>query len=182
MLRDRLLLVVFTGAAVALGAAGFAAAKSAPHVAVPMHLIDTNGLGADVGSLTLSDGANGLSIKAALKGLPPGDHGFHLHDKPSCDPGEKDGKPAAGIGAGGHYDPAATAKHLGPEGEGHRGDMPVLHVGADGTSSETLVAPHLHLADVHGRAIVIHAGGDNYSDQPAPLGGGGARIACGIVK
>ena len=38
------------------------------------------------------------------------------------------------------------------------------------------------LADVKGRAIMIHAGGDNYSDQPAPLGGGGARIACGVIK
>jgi len=30
------------------------------------------------------------------------------------------------------------------------------------------------VADVKGRSIMIHAGGDNYSDQPAPLGGGGA--------
>jgi superoxide dismutase, Cu-Zn family len=30
-------------------------------------------------------------------------------------------------------------------------------------------------------SIMIHSGGDNYSDQPAPLGGGGARIACGVV-
>jgi Cu-Zn family superoxide dismutase len=182
MLRDRLLFVVFTGAIVALGAAGSAAAKGAAHVSVPIHLIDANGLGADAGTLTLSDSAKGLSIKAALKGLPPGDHGFHLHEKPSCDPGEKDGKTAAGIGAGGHFDPTASGKHLGPEGEGHHGDLPLIHVGADGKASETVVAPHLHLADVHGKAIVIHAGGDNYSDQPEPLGGGGARIACGIVK
>jgi hypothetical protein len=44
------------------------------------------------------------------------------------------------------------------------------------------VAPHLEVADAQGHAIVIHAGGDNFSDQPAPLGGGGARIACGVVK
>ncbi|MBF9200908.1 superoxide dismutase, partial [Acinetobacter baumannii] len=24
--------------------------------------------------------------------------------------------------------------------------------------------------------------GDNYSDSPLPLGGGGARIACGVIK
>jgi hypothetical protein len=40
----------------------------------------------------------------------------------------------------------------------------------------------LTLADVKGRSIVIHAGDDNYFDQPAPLGGGGARIACGVAK
>jgi Cu-Zn family superoxide dismutase len=38
------------------------------------------------------------------------------------------------------------------------------------------------VADVKGRSIMIHSGGDNYSNQPAPLGGGGARIACGVVK
>jgi len=37
-------------------------------------------------------------------------------------------------------------------------------------------------ADVNGYVIVIHASGDNFSDQPKPLGGGGARVACGVVK
>jgi superoxide dismutase, Cu-Zn family len=30
--------------------------------------------------------------------------------------------------------------------------------------------------------VVIHEGGDNFSDQPKPLGGGGGRIACGVIK
>jgi hypothetical protein len=47
---------------------------------------------------------------------------------------------------------------------------------------KAVTVPHLTLADVKGRSIMIHVGGDNYSDQPAPLGGGGARIACGVVK
>jgi Cu-Zn family superoxide dismutase len=38
------------------------------------------------------------------------------------------------------------------------------------------------MADVKGRSLMIHAGGDNYADQPAPLGGGGARVACGAIK
>ena len=63
-----------------------------------------------------------------LKGLTPGEHGFHLHEKDSCGPGEKDGKPAAGIAAGGHYDPAATKAHKGPGGGGHKGDLPKLVV------------------------------------------------------
>jgi len=45
----------------------------------------------------------------------------------------------------------------------------------------TLLAPRLKLADVQGRAIMVHAGGDNYSDEPQPLGGGGERIACGVI-
>jgi Cu-Zn family superoxide dismutase len=88
-----------------------------------------------------------------------------------------------GLGAGGHFDPVKTGKHLGPaSAEGHKGDMPVLTVSADGTAKTAVVVPHLTVADAQGHAIVIHAGGDNYADTPAPLGGGGARIACGLVK
>src|SRR5262252_9515479 len=92
------------------------------------------------------------------------------------------GQPAAGMAAGGHFDPANTGKHLGPHGEGHKGDMPVLTVDASGKATEAVVVPRLTMADVKARSIMIHAGGDNYSDQPAPLGGGGARIACGVAK
>jgi Cu-Zn family superoxide dismutase len=28
---------------------------------------------------------------------------------------------------------------------------------------------------------MVHAGGDNHSDHPQPLGGGGGRIACGVI-
>jgi superoxide dismutase, Cu-Zn family len=42
-------------------------------------------------------------------------------------------------------------------------------------------ALHLSVNDVRGRSFVVHEGGDNFSDQPKPLGGGGARIACGTV-
>jgi Cu-Zn family superoxide dismutase len=55
--------------------------------------------------------------------------------------------------------------------------MPVLTVDASGKATKAVTAPHLTVADVKGRSIMIHAGGDNYSDQPAPLGGGGGRIA-----
>jgi Cu-Zn family superoxide dismutase len=57
-----------------------------------------------------------------------------------------------------------------------------MRVDSGGNAMTAVIAPNLKLADVKGRAIMIHAGGDNYSDQPAPLGGGGARIACGVVK
>jgi Cu-Zn family superoxide dismutase len=94
----------------------------------------------------------------------------------------KDSKQVPGLAAGGHYDPANAGKHEGPEGKGHLGDLPALTVGADGTASTAVTAPRLKMADIKGRSLMIHAGGDNYSDQPAPLGGGGARVACGVVK
>ena len=89
---------------------------------------------------------------------------------------------AAGA-AGGHYDPSAAGKHMGPMGEGHLGDLPLITVGADGTFKGMLMAPHIHsVAALKGHAVMIHAGGYTYSDTPAPLGGGGARIACGVAN
>ncbi len=160
--------VVTLTAAIVLAGAG---AAYAANETVTMTAIDANGIGKEIGTLRLSDTKAGLQITPRLAGLPPGDHGFHVHVNPNCGPGNgPDGKPAAGLAAGGHYDPANTGKHLGPFGEGHKGDMPVLTVDASGKASKSVVAPHLTVADVKGRSIVIHAGGDNYSDQPAPPG------------
>lgn len=76
-----------------------------------------------------------------------------------------------------------TGKHHGPHAQGgHKGDLPPLVVNPDGTATLPVIAPHLKLRDLSGKALMIHAGGDNYSDQPAPLGGGGGRIACGVIK
>jgi Cu-Zn family superoxide dismutase len=169
----------FTAFVVALAAGGVAHAQP---VTVTINVIDISGVGAAVGTLTLEDTPQGLRITPKLTNLPPGPHGFHVHAGASCAPGEQNGQRVAGLAAAGHLDPAATGKHLGPTGDGHKGDMPVLSVNADGTANGPVVAPHLKVADAQGHAIVIHAGGDNYADQPAPLGGGGARIACGIVK
>src|SRR6266568_5875082 len=171
---------------VALAAAVFVSCASTAYAAsetVTMNAIDAKSVGKKIGTLRLSDTKAGLQIAPKLTDLPPGDHGFHVHVNPDCGSGNgPNGQPAAGIAAGGHYDPANTGKHLGPNGEGHKGDMPVLTVDGSGKASKAVTAPHLTLADVKGRSIVIHAGGDNYSDQPAPLGGGGARIACGVAK
>jgi Cu-Zn family superoxide dismutase len=113
------------------------------------------------------------------KGVPI----FHIHANPDCGLGKgPNDQPAAGLAAGSHPDPANTGKHLRPQGQGHRGDLPVVSVDAGGKATKAVVAPHLTVADVKGHAVMIHSGGDNYSDQPAPLGGGGARIACGVAK
>jgi Cu-Zn family superoxide dismutase len=150
---------------------------------VTVNAISASGVGKVLGAIGISDASEGLVIMPDLAELPPGDHGFHIHVNPDCGPGAgPDGQPAAGLAAGGHYDPGTTGKHLGPHGQGHKGDLPALRVDAGGLAMTSVIAPQLKLADVKGRAIMIHAGGDNYSDQPAPLGGGGARIACGVIK
>jgi superoxide dismutase, Cu-Zn family len=171
--------VVTMASAIFVSAASIAYAAS---TTVTINAIDANGVGKKIGTIELSDTNEGLRITPQLTELPPGDHGFHVHVNPNCGPANgPNGQPAAGMAAGGHYDPANTGKHLGPQGEGHKGDMPVLTVEASGKATKAVTAPHLTLADVKGRSIMIHAGGDNYSDQPASLGGGGARIACGVA-
>jgi len=145
--------------------------------------ISADGIGASVGTVSFADSPAGLVITPDLSGLPPGERGFHIHDKGDCGPGMNQDKPAAGFAAGGHYDPYHTKKHLGPVNlGGHRGDLPVLVVDDKGAATQPVTAPHLTVAQVRGRSIMIHAGGDNYSDTPNPLGGGGARIACGVIK
>lgn len=160
-----------------------AAPALAAKVSVPMALVTPTGKGADVGSVTFSDTPAGVSISLDLHGLPPGDHGFHIHQNPSCEPAAAaDGKVTPAGGAGSHLDPAKTAMHMGPTAEGHLGDLPRVTVGADGAAKGTLMAPRIKtVAEVRGHAVMLHAGGDNYADQPAPLGGGGARLACGVA-
>lgn len=149
---------------------------------VPMNLVNEKGLGESLGQVTVSQSKYGLVFTPSLANLPPGLHGFHLHQNPDCRPQEKDGKAVAALAAGGHYDPKQTNRHGTPWGDGHLGDLPPLYVDANGQARLPVLAPRLKLSDLKGRALIIHAGGDNYSDHPDPLGGGGARIACGVVQ
>jgi superoxide dismutase, Cu-Zn family len=145
--------------------------------------VTADGVGEEVGTVRVTKSAAGAVFSLNLKGLPPGLHGLHLHDKGDCGPGIVNGNTAAAGAAGGHWDSEHAGKHAGPEGEGHIGDLPVLEVLADGTVTKSLIAPRIKdIETVRGRALMIHAGGDNYADTPAPLGGGGARIACGVLK
>lgn len=166
--------------AVLLGAS--CAAAHAADVKVTMKMATEKGEGASVGTVTISETAHGLVFTPALTGLPAGLHGFHVHENGSCGPNQKDGKTVAAGAAGGHLDPAKTGKHGLPWGEGHLGDLPALSVDANGASANPVLAPRLKLADVKGKALMVHAGGDNHADHPAPLGGGGARMACGVIQ
>jgi Cu-Zn family superoxide dismutase len=176
-------LSLFAGALLAATSCSTPEQSSSASIDVPMTLVSASGAGPSVGSIVLRNEDGGVGLALHLHGLPPGDHGFHMHDAASCAPmANAAGEMAAAGGAGGHFDPGHTGHHEGPSGAGHMGDLPVLHVDADGSASQVLVAPHIHSVDeMRGHALIIHAGGDNYSDAPAPLGGGGARIVCGVV-
>jgi Cu-Zn family superoxide dismutase len=159
------------------------ATAHAENASATVTAISANGTGTNLGTVTFADSKWGLLITPDLSGLSPGVHGFHIHAKPACGPAENEGKMAAGFAAGGHLDPAQSKKHLGPyDADGHLGDLPPLVVAADGKATLPVLAPRLNVKDVTGHSIMIHEGGDNYSDQPKPLGGGGARIACGVIQ
>jgi Cu-Zn family superoxide dismutase len=137
--------------------------------------------GSDAGTITIDRMKSGyLRIMVEMTGLPPGPHGFHVHEKGACD--------AAGKfeSAGGHY--AAGHQHgIEVEGGPHPGDFPNIHVGADGVlkveffSNELGIADGDHpLLDADGSAFVVHADPDDYQSQPS--GNSGDRIACGVVE
>jgi len=86
-----------------LGALSVSAAAQAD-TGVLMNLVDENGVGKEIGQVTISETAYGLVFSPAVTGLPPGLHGFHVHENASCEPKEKDGKKMPALAAGGHYD------------------------------------------------------------------------------
>ena len=145
------------------------------------YLLTEDGLGERIGTIRLRSTRYGLLIIPRLSGVLPGAHGLHVHANPDCGPGSHGGEDVPGLAAGGHYDPDGTNRHAGPYGDGHLGDLPVLFAGLDGRVEVPVLAPRLKPNHIRGRALIIHAGGDNYDDEPGPLGGGGARFACAII-
>jgi Cu-Zn family superoxide dismutase len=143
---------------------------------VAMHHLNTKGVGRKVGYIYLSDTPDGLLCEPDLRELPEGYHGFHIHEYPDLMP--KNGKP--GGMAGQHYDPQRTNTHLGPYRNGHKGDLPRLYADGSRRARTPVVAPRLDLAEVEGLALILHSGGDNYTDNP-PNGGGKSRIMGGII-
>ncbi|MGL4403703.1 MAG: superoxide dismutase [Cu-Zn] SodC [Fusobacteriaceae bacterium] len=152
-------------------------------IVVPMYRVDEKGIKEQIGSVTITESKEGLVFNSKLSSIPEGNHGFHIHEKPDCGTMEHDGKMSPAGMAGGHYDPMQTKKHEGPEGDGHLGDLPFLVVNKDGTLESEVVAPRIKkISQIKNRSLMIHEGGDNYSDLPTALGGGGKRIACGIIE
>jgi Cu-Zn family superoxide dismutase len=163
--------------------ATLAATLASADYKVSMNAIDIKGEGAPMGTVAVSAAqGGGVQFTPDLKGLSPGQHGFHVHEHANCGAKEKDRTMSPGEMAGEHYDPKKTHKHAGPQGAGHLGDLPALEVAANATATRPVTSAHLTLRELQGKALVIHEGGDNYSDQPKPNGGGGTRIACGVIQ
>lgn len=152
-------------------------------ITVKMAKATQNGTGTAVGTVTIANSDKGAAFTVDLKGLSPGPHGFHVHEDGSCGPTMLMGILIPAGAAGQIWDPDKVGKHLGPAGDGDRGDLPLLTITADGTDTETVTAPHIKdINDLKGRALVIMIGGDNYKDEPLLNGGGGGRVACGVIR
>ncbi|AXR05260.1 superoxide dismutase family protein [Salinimonas sediminis] len=135
------------------------------------------------GSVLIEEHEDGLVFKPSVDGLTPGGHGFHVHENGSCDSAMKDGEKVPAGAAGSHLDPDKTGSHGYPwDGQNHIGDLPLLYVSEDGQATHPVLATRLALEDVEGKALMVHEGGDNYSDSPEKLGGGGPRVLCGVIK
>ena len=144
--------------------------------------LNESGVGEKVGTITVTETADGISIEVNATGLKAqaGQVGFHLHEKNSPNPTEDaNGNLIVGGGLGGHWDPDESKKHAGPDGDGHRGDLEALTVNEDGSINQTVISSKIKYADVKGKSFVIHANSDNYTDEPVN-GGSGVRLYASI--
>jgi Cu-Zn family superoxide dismutase len=166
------------------GTAG-AAALLAAAVAMPVHAAEMantqlkDSSGKAVGDVDLMQTPAGVLIKLQIKGLPPGEHAFHVHAVGKCE--------APFESAGPHFNPG-NHQHGMISGAGHAGDMPNLHVPQSGELSVEVVNTAVSLEqgkpnslfDNDGSSLVIHAKADDYKTDPA--GNAGDRIACGVIQ
>ncbi len=153
---------------------------------VEMRRATLQGAGEKIGTVTIDESKYGLVFTPNLTGLRAGGHGFHVHQNGDCGPGPdaSTGEMIPAGAAGPHYDPENTGRHGHPwEDNAHLGDLPLLYVTPDGKATTPVLAPRLKSLDqIRGRSLMIHEGGDNYSDQPQANGGGGGRLSCGVIR
>ncbi|MBQ8751664.1 MAG: superoxide dismutase family protein [Clostridia bacterium] len=125
------------------------------------------------GFVRFYDTAYGVLVCAELTGLPPNDgcgfFGFHIHETGDCREGS--GEPF--MGAGAHYAPTAQPHPC------HAGDLPPL-LSAGGYGLAVFLTRRFTVAQVMGRAVILHDRPDDFTTQPA--GNAGQRIACGIIR
>jgi Cu-Zn family superoxide dismutase len=131
------------------------------------------------GTVTFVERSGKLIVDGRFKGLAPGLHGLHIHEKGDCS------APDA-MSAGGHYNPTSEP-HGGPESaKHHAGDFGNLTADANGEASASIALDtarfnvgKLGSNTIAGRALVIHADPDDLNSQPA--GNSGKRVACGVI-
>ncbi|WP_265516283.1 superoxide dismutase family protein [Nitratireductor luteus] len=168
----RLLTLVLAAGALSLGSAQAQDQATASMI---------DGDEASVGRVTFNATPSGVThIVVEMTDLPPGPHGFHVHETGECDPADEFKS------AGGHLAGGKAHGIEDPEGP-HPGDLPNVNVGQDGILKVEFFAEDLpleegenSLRDQDGSAVVLHAEADDYRSQPS--GEAGDRIACGVIE
>lgn len=158
-----------------------APAPAAPQRAAPpatgavanVQQLGTSGV---TGTVTFSRRGTQITATLDLRGLRPGAHGLHIHERGDC-------SAADGSSAGGHFNPT-NMQHGNPaSGPHHAGDLPMITADRNGRARLTTRISGVTLDQgdnaIIGRAVVVHADPDDYATQPA--GNSGARIACGVI-
>ena len=132
-----------------------------------------------VGTATLTQEGNVVRIVAEFRGLPAGDHGFHIHAVGACTPDFN--------AAGGHFNPLGKQHGLNNLAGPHAGDLPQLTIGADGTGTYNQTTERVTLApgpasifDADGSSLIVHAYADDQLTDPT--GNTGPRIACAVIR
>lgn len=135
--------------------------------------------GTESGRATLTESNGGVLFEIELSGLPPRKWvALHIHETGTCEP-------TTGFkSAGGHFNPGNKKHGFLAAGGAHAGDMPNQYVGDGGVLSAQVFNAAVQLENgengIRGRAIIIHAGSDDYRTDPA--GGAGDRLACAVIK
>ncbi|MEU6584504.1 superoxide dismutase family protein [Nocardia sp. NPDC046763] len=177
---------VFTSSQAPAGTpSGLGAAE--PRDSVSATLKDSNGQ--SIGTATFTNKGGHLELVVEAHGLKPGFHGLHVHQVGKCEPNSTapaGGAPGDFLSAGGHLQVGDQNTHPAS------GDLTSLEVLKDGTAKLTTTTDAFTLDEVKGKALIIHAGADNFGNiptryAPAPdadtlaTGDAGARVACGVV-
>ncbi len=153
---------------------GACASKSnGPAATATMNATSGSSVHGTVQLTQLADGS--VDVVVNLAGVPPGVHGFHIHEKGDC--GDN------GNAAGGHYNPSGVA-HGSPAADPHHaGDWGNVTADGDGNVNTRFTTHSITVAEGPmtslGHAIILHANPDDLQTQPT--GNAGPRIACGVV-
>ena len=138
-------------------------------------VLRTSNVDADIHIRTT--GRKQVKLTAIFRKIPPGEHGFHIHNA-----GDLRGEGC--VGACSHFHVGPSQSHGGgptSSGERHTGDLG--NIGKPGTYSFTLKGITAH--DLVGRSIILHAEADDLGKGPfedsLTTGHSGARIACGVL-